>query len=318
MKKRIRVIAALSGLTLVTIHMINKVITSTTTSKEVLDRKFNNYFEWRFGKIRYQKKGSGKPIVLIHNLTPGSSSYEFHKIFHELAKTNEVYVLDLLGYGLSDKPNLTYTNFLYVELISDFIKNVVGKKADIITSGDSSSIAVMTCQNNPEIINKMIFINPQDINQLKQIPGKKSKLLKLLIDTPIIGTFVYNIFCTRKNITNQFLNNYFSCAGKIESKDIDAYVESAHLKDYSSKYAISSYLGKYMNINILHALVKINHSMYIISGMEKINAGAINESYLKYNGAIEYHYIQKTKLLPQLEKPEETSEVIRMYLDNAM
>lgn len=318
MKKRIRVVAALSGLTLVTIHMINKVITSASTSKEILDRKFNNYYEWRFGKIRYQKKGSGKPIVLIHNLTPGSCSYEFYKVFHELSKTNEVYVLDLLGYGLSDKPNLTYTNFLYVELLSDFIKTVVGRKADVITSGDASSIAVMTCQNKPEIINKMIFINPQDINHLKKIPGKKSKLLKLLIDTPIIGTFVYNIFCTKKNITNQFLNNYFSCAGKIEAKDINAYIEASHLTDYSSKFAISSYLGKYMNINILHALVKINHSMYIISGTEKPNAEAIADSYLKYNSAIETYFIEKSKLLPQLENPDEICEVIRMYLENVM
>lgn len=318
MKKRIRVVAALSGLTLITIHMINKVITSASTAKEVLDRKFNNYYEWRFGKIRYQKKGTGKPIVLIHNLTLGSSSYEFYKVFHELSKTNEVYVLDLLGYGLSDKPNLTYTNFLYVELLSDFIKTVVGKKADVITSGDSSSIAVMTCQNKPEIINKMIFINPQDINHLKQIPSKKSKLLKFLIDTPIIGTFVYNIFCTKKNITNQFLNKYFNSAGKIDSKDIDAYIEASHLTDYSSKYAISSYFGKYMNINILHALVKINHSMYIISGTEKTNAEAITESYLKYNGAIETYSIDKTKLLPQLENPDETCEVIRMFLENVI
>lgn len=213
-------------MTLVTLYIINKVITSVTTVKELLSKKDNNYYEWRFGKIRYQKKGSGKPVLLIHNLVPGSSSYEFYKITNELAKTNEVYTLDLLGYGLSDKPNLTYTNFLYVELITDFIKTVIGKKADIVTSGDSSSFAIMACHNNPEIINKMIFINPQDINYLKQIPSKRTKLLKLLIETPIIGTFVYNIFCTKKNITNHFLNDYYYSAGKIEYKDIESYVEA--------------------------------------------------------------------------------------------
>lgn len=107
------------------------------------------YYEWLFGKVRYTKKGNGNPLLLIHDLAPGSSSYEFSRISSELAKTNEVYILDLPGYGLSDKQNITYTNFLYVELVTDFIKNVIGKKTDVITSGDSS-IAIMACHNNPK------------------------------------------------------------------------------------------------------------------------------------------------------------------------
>lgn len=73
-----------------------------------------------------------------------------------------------------------------------------------------------------------------------------------------------------------------------------------------------------MNINILHALTEIDYSMYIISGMERTNAGAITENYLKYNGAIEHHYIENTKQLPQLEQPEKTVEVIKMFLETAM
>ena len=69
--------------------------------------------------------------------------------------------LDLLGYGLSDKPNMTYTNYLYVQLILDFIKNVIGEKTDIVASGDSSSIAIMACHNDPESIRNVILLNPQ-------------------------------------------------------------------------------------------------------------------------------------------------------------
>lgn len=315
MKKRIKVVVALTGFTLATLHIINRVITSAATVKELLTKQNSNTFKWRFGEIHYTKKGSGKPVLLIHDLTTGSSGYEFSKIENELAKANEVYTIDLLGYGLSDKPNVTYTNYLFVELVTEFIKKVIGKRTDVITSGDSSAIAVMACHNNPEIINKMIFINPQDVGKLSKIPRKRTKMLKILLETPIIGTFVYNIFSNKKNISNKFLNEYYSCAGKIEESDIEAYFEAAHYNDYSSKYATASYLSHYTNININHALSKIDYSMYIISGMEKENAGAITESYLKYNSSIEHQYIKDTKQLPHMESPEETLEAIQLFLN---
>ena len=314
MKKRIKVIIALTGLTLGTLHIINRIITSTSTSKELLPKPNSSTFKWRFGEIHYTKKGTGKPVLLIHDLTTGSSGYEFHKIENKLAKANEVYTIDLLGYGLSDKPNVTYTNFLFVELITEFIKKVIGKRTDVITSGDSSAIAVMACHNNPDIINKMIFINPQDVAKLSKIPGKRKKMLKFLLETPILGTFIYNMFHTKKSITNRFMNEYFYNAGKIEDSDINAYMEAAHYKDFSSKFTTASYLSNYTNININHALSEIDYSMYIISGLEKENAEEITERYLQFNSSIEYCSIDDTKQLPHLEAPEKTLEAIQLYL----
>ena len=315
MKKKITIIVLLSGITLATLHVINRVIISASTVKELLTKRKNYFYTWRFGKVHYRKTGSGKPVLLIHDLTAGSSGYEFYKLEHELAKTSEVYTIDLLGYGLSDKPNITYTNFLYVELISDFIKSVIGKKTNVITSGDSSSVALMACHNHMDIIDQMILINPQDIHYTGMIPNNKSKFLKLLIELPIVGTFIYNVFYNKKNITNLFLNDYYSCSGKIEQTDIDAYLESAHYPDHSGKYAIASYLGKYTNINITRALSKINNSIYIISGMDRTNAGAITENYIKYNHAIEHYYVKNTKQLPHMEDPEKTLDVIKMFLN---
>ena len=125
MKHKIKTFIILSGLTTASIHVINRIQYSLYTVKNYLRYPNNNYYEWRFGKIRYIKKGSGTPILLIHDLTVGSSVYEFNKIIDTLSTNHEVYAIDLLGYGLSDKPNMTYTNYLYVQLIIDFIKNIV-------------------------------------------------------------------------------------------------------------------------------------------------------------------------------------------------
>ena len=315
MKNKGKTLLALAGLVTVSIHIINRVQYSVATVKNVLSCPDNNYYEWRFGKIRYTKKGSGTPLLLLHDLSVGSSSYEFHELIDSLSKEHEVYALDFLGYGLSDKPNITFTNFMYVQLVTDFVKNIIGKKADVIATGDSCPIAVMTCHNNPEVFGKLIFINPQSLYQLNQIPSKQTKLLKLLIETPILGTFVYNMLTTKSSFEKTFREEYFSNPYNIDEKDILSYFEASHTPDYNSKFAFSSHMGRYLNINILHALKEINHSIYIIAGENKTDVNTIVDNYIYYNSAIEHVYIPQTKQLPHMEKPAEVLEQLEMFLN---
>ncbi len=314
MKKAIKTIAFLTVTATGVIHIINRINFSIHTVKDISLKNNTHDYEWRFGKIHYTKKGTGNPVLLIHNLTPGSSSYEFNSMVDALSEKNEVYAIDLLGYGLSEKCNMTYTNYLYVQLITDFIKTVIGKKTTIITSGDSSSIAVMTCHNDPEVVNNLIFINPQSLYQANQIPTKQTKLLKWLIDTPIIGTLIYNIQTSKKSISKQFADTYFFDAATIDEKDIQAYCEAAHLNNYKVKFAISSYLGRYMNMNITHAIKEINNNITIIQGSEINDQKTILENYQYYNSAIESVVIEDTKLLPHLEKSLKTENIIKCYI----
>lgn len=320
MKNKSKVIFTLAGLVTVSIHILNRVQYSITTAKKTLESSNENqeplFYEWRFGKIHYTKKGSGSPLLLVHNLTIGSSSYEFNQIFDELSKKHEVYMIDLLGYGLSDKPNMTYTNYLYVQLVIDFIKNIIGKKADILAAGDSAPIAVMACHNDPEVFNRLIFINPQSLFNLNQIPSKHTKLWKLFLELPIFGTFTYNLFSCRALIEKSFENEYFYDRNKIKEKDILAYIEAAHVPDYHSKFTFASYAGKYMNTNIIHSLKEINHSIFILGGAEKEDNDNILENYQYYNNAIETHLIPNTKQLPHLENPEEILNQIEIFFNN--
>lgn len=313
--KTLRTILVLGSLVTASIHILNKIQYGQCQKKNILTNKNRHEYEWRFGKISYTKKGNGAPLLVVHDLTVGSSFYEYHRIVDELSKTNEVYSIDLLGYGLSDKPDITYTNYLYVQLLIDFIKNIIGKKTDIIATGDSAPIAIMACHNDPEVFNKLVFINPQNLFRLNQIPSKQTKLLKLLIETPILGTFIYNILTMKHFLEEDFYQSYFSNPMNVKEEYISSYLEASHLPDYHAKYVFASYTGKYMNTNILHALKEINHSIYIIAGENKEDNLTTVENYEYYNNAIETAFIPKTKQLPHLEKPEEAIAQIQLFLN---
>lgn len=315
-KKKIAAGTAFAGATAASIHMINKFIYFSATLDDLLSNPSGSYYEWRFGKIYYTKHGEGKPILLIHDLTTYSSGFEWHKIVDKLAKTRTVYCIDLLGCGRSDKPNLTYTSFLYVQLISDFIKHVIGDETDIITTGESGSFVLAACQNDDSIIDKIALVNPGKISKFGKIPTKKSKFLSWIINSPILGTFIYNMLTRRSDIKTLFESDYYFDSSKVDKSIIKTYYESAHSGNTSSKYLFSSIIGYYTTVNISHCLESLTNSIFIIIGNEEFNNIQVAEEYKEILPSIELSEIEESKYLPQLEKPKDFVEQINILLSD--
>ena len=314
MNKKLTTAIILSGSSVAAMHVINRVHTSVCTAKSLLKNSENRYYEWRFGKVRYQKKGSGSPLLLIHDLTVGSSNYEYHRLINNLTENHEIYSIDLLGYGLSDKPSMTYTNNLYEQLISDFIMNVIKRKTSVVVSGESVPFVLLACHNNPDIINKLICINPQSLYLQNEIPSKQTQLMKFCLEIPILGTFTYHVLVNRVTIEKLFQRKYFWKLEEIREKYIANYLEAAYAGGYNSKFAFASYVGKYMSLNILREMKEINNSILMIGGEKEEDIKTTIENYQYYNPAIEETYIPNTKHLPQLEAPDEMLEQIKVFL----
>jgi pimeloyl-ACP methyl ester carboxylesterase len=283
---------------------INKAIKLSATSKHILDDNASLCFKWRLGNIHYTKKGKGKPILLMHDLSPSSSGMEWQELSNRLAEEYTVYTIDLLGFGRSEKPNLTYTNYLYVQLISDFIKSEIGHRTDVIACGASSSLAVMACSNSPELFDQLILINPESLLSSSLVPGKNAKLYKFILDLPIVGTLIYHISCSKRAIKNDFLSQYFYNPYSVKPELIDAYYESAHL-GVSPKSVYASVKCNYTKCNIVNALKKIDNSIILIGGSAIDGIEEAMEEYKEYNPAIECAVIPKSKYLPHLEHPDE-------------
>ena len=139
MKKCIKRALFLTACAAGTIHIVNRFIENTANMKDILNTDNGKYYDWKNGRIYYQKCGTGSPVLLVHDLSPIGSSYEWCRFAKKLEKHHTVYTIDLLGCGRSDKPYLTYTNYLYVQLITDFIRDVIQESPAVITTNHSIS-----------------------------------------------------------------------------------------------------------------------------------------------------------------------------------
>lgn len=301
-KNKLITVSVLSTSSVAGIGLINKLIKLSAVSKGLLDHSDVLYYHWRFGDISYRKAGSGKPLLLIHDLDAAASSYEYHRVIPALSKKFTVYTIDLLGCGLSEKPCLTYTNYLYVQLISDFIKSVIGHRTDVIASGASGSFVIMACNNSPDLFNRLMLIDPDSINTCCQLPGSYSRHYKRFLDFPITGTLIYHIAYSKASLKEIFTKQYFSNPEAITESMIDTYYEAAHL-GFSPKSVYACVRCNYSRCNIVNALKKINNSIYLIGGNKKENIKDILSEYVTYNPAVEYSIIDDTNHLPHLEKP---------------
>lgn len=298
---------------LLTTWGLNKLIFLRAGMKDMLFCESRHQYSWRFGNIFYTKKGSGSPVLLIHELKCTASAAEWKALINHLSKEHTVYALDLIGCGRSEKPKMTYTNYIYVQLINNFIKDVIGARTDVITSGSSSSIAIMGCYSEPELYHRVMMVNPSSMKNMAKYPKTNHKTLKYLIELPLIGTTIYNLVTSYSAIFEDYKNKILYPDINIQ-KDVDTMYEASHLGGPSARYFYASERSHFTNINMLHALKKLNHSMYIIGGKDLKDINNTLKDYVSFNPSIETELVDNCKQYPHIERPEAFASLCSIYL----
>ncbi len=315
MKKIFKNVLALSTISIAGIHVANCIIEDSSTNKKILTTRNGHYYNWKYGKIFYTKEGKGSPVLLLHNLTPDSSGYEWIKIKNQLSKEHTIYTLDILGCGRSEKPELTYTNYLFVQMVLDFITTIIKEKTDLVVSGRSSTFVIMSNLMNKELFGKIILINPSNVEEKNEKIKNSKKVSKLIMEFPVLGTYCYNVLMRKTLIKNQCTNDYCSKQYYVTKDMIDAYYESAHLNKSKGRFLFASLNSKYTNTDIRKALSSITNSILIIESEEEFNNQNLFEQYKQYNSSIQGKTIKDTTCLPHIEKPKKTCDIINEFLN---
>ena len=304
MKKRLETLLKLGIFAGIVMYFANKFVESSALLRKLLRIDSGYYYNWKHGSIYYTKQGHGDPLLLIHDLYPSSSSAEWNEVIEELSQSHTVYAIDLPGCGRSTKPHITYVNYFFTQLLSDFVTDVIQEPTAVTATGISSSFATMAAHLYPDNFTKLTFINPQSPSQLATIPANTAKFTKSIMDCPILGTFLYYIFCSENEIEYNFTEEYFYNPFLVSSKVMHTYYESAHWNQGSGRFLLASLHGNYINANVNLAFSSLTQDTQLIFGKELANAENIAASYQKLNPVIKVSYISKAKMLPHLEAPE--------------
>lgn len=314
MKKSTKCLLFTLGISVAGIYAYNKFVENTASQKNLLSDKNGNYYNWKHGNIFYTKTGSGSPLLFIHDVDTAASSIEWKNLIHRLSKKHTVYTIDLLGCGRSDKPALEYTNYLYVQMIQSFMKDVIQEKTTVVASNLSASFAIMTNHIDNSMIEKIILINPASLKQLDMIPDELSKTKKTIIQLPFVGTFIYNIMNNMQHIDASFRTRYITKHQLISSSIEDIYYESAHKNGSNGRYLYASLLVNYVNNSITHAVKSISTPTLIIGSVEINRYSLTLDDYHKVNPNLDIVRLTNGSLYPHMEVPDKITSLIEDYI----
>ncbi|GAC1350701.1 MAG: hypothetical protein NVSMB27_35720 [Ktedonobacteraceae bacterium] len=185
-------------------------------------------YRWRHGHLFYKTLGDqdAPPLVLLHSLSVGSSSYEMRKVIGALAQKYRVYAPDLLGFGLSDRPKLDYSAQTYIELCHDFLSEVVGQPATLLASGLSCNYAVLVAKRYAETCTRLVLISPWELFGERQ--AQLRHMRKELLQAPPVSFLLYPVMSTRLALRYFMARQRSPIQGQISESDVEYLYATTH------------------------------------------------------------------------------------------
>jgi pimeloyl-ACP methyl ester carboxylesterase len=128
---------------------------ATTVNKPLF-----TYWQWRGRQVHYVAAGTdrpGTPLLLVHGF--GASTDHWRKNIGPLSTERPVYAIDLLGFGRSAKPNLTYSGELWRDQLHDFVAEIVGRP--VIAAGNSLGgyASLVFAVDHPDMVRALALLN---------------------------------------------------------------------------------------------------------------------------------------------------------------
>src|SRR5262245_33695103 len=231
------------------------------------------FFPWKHGQLFYKEMGlqnAGLPIVFVHGIGAGMSSFMWRKNFDALSDKFRVYALDLLGFGFSDKPPAApYSADLYVELISDFIREVAGGRANVVASSLAASYAVRVADEHPELINAMILNAPAGYDTMNTRPGMTGAAFYGLLQSPVLGTSFYNVMASERSIRDYARQTLFYDYRRVTDRLVAHLYATSHQP--GAQYAIAAFMSGYLNCDMSAAFGRLVQPMVLVWGKQDIS-----------------------------------------------
>ena len=320
MKKLIKLLCLLSGF-LGLLAVINRLIfkrAGSAPSPAVKSRRL--FYNWRHGTVSYAVTGSGRPLLLLHSLFPGSSSAEWRRAVGRLSKNYRVYTLDFLGYGCSDKPNISYSAYLCASLANDFIADIIGIPAVVAGCAHSASFAVIGCQLRHELYQGLVLVTPLKSGAPLKTPTMTESLRGKVISLPIIGTFMYIIAVSRSKLGAFLANSLATESAPLLDGALAETYRSAHCGGPNARHSYAAYVSGLFDADCVGRLSKIDKPVCIISGRE--NGSITTEIDLPRKdsdkgifGMIQFREIKKAGIFPHIDRPEEFCRIFEIFID---
>jgi pimeloyl-ACP methyl ester carboxylesterase len=279
----------------------------------------NRYFRSRQGIVFYKETAQGAegklPVVFVHGIGAGNSSYEWQQNIGPIAEQHKVYAYDLLGFGNSDRPGIRYSAEVYIKQLTEFLDEVVKQPAYVIASSLAASYAVQVAYRRPELIQKLVLTSPTGINRAAGNNGVQimPPFLYFLLRSPILGKAIYSGVASRNYIRSYMENQMFLDKSLVTEDMVDQYYVAAHQP--GAEYPAYSFFTGQLNAEIGQTLGRIDKPVLMVQGREdRQTSPEQGENLRRQNKSASLITLEGARLVPHWEKAADFNKAALDFL----
>src|SRR5215212_10895542 len=271
------------------------------------------YYRWRGGDLAYSVAGEGEPLLLVHGVYAGASSFEFRKNFEELSKSFRVYALDLLGCGMSERPSRRYEPEDVVSQVEDFVREEIGGSAHLVASSLSAALVVPAAVRSPRLFKKLVLICPTGYGTLDRPSGRLGDVTYGLFLTPVLGDTLYHAIVSAWGIRYYLRGMAYHDADLVTEELIEDYYRTSHQP--GAKYFPAAFVSGKLNLGVVDLWPRVPQRTLICWGLEARTAPVREaQRFVQHNPRSEPRIFKDAGLLPHDERAETFNEEIRTFL----
>lgn len=266
------------------------------------------------GDLFTKVHGRGRPVLLLHGIHAAASAHEMRKIMPALATDHEVHALDLLGFGLSDRPARAYSAELYVDLIARYLREVIGRPADIVASSLTAALVIQVADRHPELVRRLVLICPTGLEQLNTGPGAGRRLARLALGAPVLGEALFNGLVSRPSLRAFLVRQVYYNDSYVTPELIDAHAATAHQP--GARWAPRAFIGGDLDRDVAAAWPRLTAPTLIAWGRQAVTSPVrYADTFVRRNPAARLKVFERCGLLPHDEHAAAFLQLVREHLD---
>ena len=267
---------------------------------------------WRGHRVAFSRHGTGSPVVLVHGIHAGASSFEWRHTVPALAKRHTVIALDLLGFGCSARPELRYTASLYQALLGDVLARLVSEPAAVVASALSAAHVLALAARDPRRVGALVLVAPTGVSQLRDAGGGAQNTMQLLLEAPLVGTAAYNGLTSPASV-RRVLEQTYADDRLVTPELVDWYVRAA--RQPGGKHAVAAFVGGRLNTDVRGALRRARQPMLLLWGEQaRLNPVQNAHAFRVLRPEMAWSLIPKSGDLPHDERPELVNAAVLRFL----
>jgi pimeloyl-ACP methyl ester carboxylesterase len=277
-----------------------------------------HYVRWRdVHYAYYSRPGSGRPIVLLHSISAVASAHEMRPLAQRLQRATDrpIFALEWIGFGHSDRPDISYTPELLERQLEHFLARHVrwSGGADIIALSLGAAYAAGVARRRPGVAHSLVAIEPAGLGDEPDAIGRGWS--RLLFTLPGVQRAFYDRLTTPDALEKFARDHLFSPGFEVPDDFVEYGAESARVEGASRP--LDDFLsGRLFPDDADDAFTRMPVPLLVLHGT---SAQGRVESYTALPGIASRPEARvepfDTGSLPHWEQPERVMDLITAFHD---